>query len=69
MSRVPRLRYFHNSLQELVRQLPFLALIPLALAIFAPFSVLGPVTDLLGGRAARALVARGTAVVAAGRSE
>src|SRR5258708_26954819 len=49
MPRVPRLRYFHNSLQELVRQLPFRALIPLALAIFALFSVLGPVTDLLGG--------------------
>jgi sigma-B regulation protein RsbU (phosphoserine phosphatase) len=49
MPRVPRLRYFHNSLQELVRQLPFRALIPLAIAIFALFSVIGPVTDLLGG--------------------
>src|SRR5258708_7099213 len=44
-----RLRYFNNSLQALVRELPFRALIPLALAIFALFTVLGPVTDLLAG--------------------
>jgi hypothetical protein len=46
MPRVPRLRYFNSSLQELVRELPFRALIPLALAVFAIFTVLGPVTDL-----------------------
>jgi hypothetical protein len=44
-----RLRYFNNSLQALVRELRFRALIPLALAIFALFTVLGPVTDLLAG--------------------
>jgi sigma-B regulation protein RsbU (phosphoserine phosphatase) len=49
MPRVPRLRYFNSSLQELVRELPFRALIPLALAVFAIFTVLGPVTDLFAG--------------------
>src|SRR5258708_26492448 len=44
-----RLRYFNTSLQALVRELPFRALIALALAIFALFAVLGPVTDLLAG--------------------
>jgi hypothetical protein len=44
------LRYFANSsLQDLVRELPLRALVPLALAIFSLFAVLGPVTDVLAG--------------------
>jgi hypothetical protein len=46
------LRYFaSSSLQDLVRELPVRALIPLALAIFSLFAVLGPVTDVLAGGA------------------
>ena len=49
MTRSP-LRYFAaSSLQDLVRELPLRALIPLALAIFSLFAVLGPVTDVLAG--------------------
>jgi hypothetical protein len=44
-----RLRYVRNSLQELFSALPLRDLLPLGLAIFALFSVLGPVTDLLDG--------------------
>ena len=43
------LRYFQSSLQDLVRALPLRALIPLALAIFSLFALLGPVTDVLSG--------------------
>jgi hypothetical protein len=43
------LRYFRSSLQDLVRELPLRALIPLALAIFSLFALLGPVTDVLAG--------------------
>jgi Stage II sporulation protein E (SpoIIE) len=38
-----------NSLQALVRELPLSALIPLAAAIFLLFTLLGPVTDMMGG--------------------
>ena len=48
MTRFP-LRYFRSSLQDLVRELPLRALIPLALAIFSLFAVLGRVTDVLAG--------------------
>lgn len=40
---------FRNSLHELFRALSLRDLLPLGLAIFALFSVLGPVTDLLNG--------------------
>lgn len=46
---MPRLRLFNNPLRVQVRGLPLPALLPLGLAIFALFSVMGPVTDLLDG--------------------
>lgn len=62
MARVTRLRslrHFNNSLQDLVRALPPGALLPLALAIFSLFALLGPVTSVLdGGRHPNAVVIR-----------
>jgi serine phosphatase RsbU (regulator of sigma subunit) len=46
---MPRFRFFDTPLQALVRELPLRALLPLGLAVFALFSILGPVTDLLDG--------------------
>ena len=42
-------RFFNTPLQALMRELPLRALLPLALAIFALFSVLGPVNDVING--------------------
>ena len=42
-------RWFNTPLQALIRELPLRALVPLALAIFALFSVLGPVNDIING--------------------
>ena len=42
-------RFFNTPLQALIRELPLRALLPLALAIFALFSVLGPVNDVING--------------------
>src|SRR3954451_20988333 len=44
------MRLFRNtSLRRFVRELPLWQLIPLAIAIFGLFAVLGPVTDILSG--------------------
>jgi Stage II sporulation protein E (SpoIIE) len=42
-------RFFNTPLQALIRELPLRALLPLALAIVALFSVLGPVNDIING--------------------
>jgi hypothetical protein len=44
-----RVPFDHKSLQGLVRDLPARDFLPLGLAIFSLFSILGPVTDLLDG--------------------
>ena len=50
MTRFHRLRTLNApSLQALVRELPLTALMPLAAAIFLLFTLLGPVTDMMGG--------------------
>src|SRR5262245_37415805 len=45
---LPR-RFLTNSLELVVRELPLRALLPLALAIFLLFAVLGPVIDVNAG--------------------
>jgi hypothetical protein len=63
MLQLLRSRYFNPSLQELVRGLPARALVPLALAIFALFSILGWMVDVLGGARTHPFVLGLTAVL------
>ena len=60
---MPRYGLRRESLNALVRELPARALAPLAIAIFAVFSVLGPVIDIFaGGQLALSAVLRDAAL-------
>src|SRR5258708_38714981 len=61
--RSPGARFGGDSLRVLASELPTRSIVPLAVAIFALFSVLGPVSDLFdGGREPLTAVARNSAL-------